>query len=468
MTKKRLIESTESCIANGGNNKSLKLLPMTFDEVAAIIQSGDSEKLREIIEAGRVCDINMIKDHKSLLMLACESSFIECARILLDYKADVNYTCFDESVLKCSCLSGNSNILRVIIDRGVIVTDKDLAALFDLNEIARNTEISTVLLGYIQNVNWDGSGESFLFIACKAGNATVVRALLERGARLGSVEYDPLEVASRNGHVEVVTVLLGHYTSEGPDCQERICDSLLSASNHGYVDIVRALISHSSTASTYALNNSLFQAVKGHHVEVAAALLDAGADFSALVRDVLARRRAFDYDEVWSAWIYACRQGRPDMVRLLLARGADPNPVRAIGKSPLEAALLHPEAMRVLLEHGADPNRLLYDGSTALQDLVRYKRGDYIQAITTLLGHGADPNMADPRTGETILMIAALELNVDLVKLLLEHGADVTQVNQAGRSVLDMLGRTRKYGEVVKLCTSYIDSNKPGAKQVLK
>ena len=67
-----------------------------------------------------------------------------------------------------------------------------------------------------------------------------------------------------------------------------------------------------------------------------------------------------------------------------------------------------------------------------------------------------------------ILMMAALELNIDLVKLLLEYGADVTQVNREGKSVLDLLGRTRKYGKVVKLCTSYIDSNKPGAKLLLK
>ena len=65
-------------------------------------------------------------------------------------------------------------------------------------------------------------------------------------------------------------------------------------------------------------------------------------------------------------------------------------------------------------------------------------------------------------------MIAALGPHVDLVKLLLEHGAVVTQVNREGKSVLDLLGRTRNYGEVVELCTHNIDSNKPGAKLVLK
>ena len=65
-------------------------------------------------------------------------------------------------------------------------------------------------------------------------------------------------------------------------------------------------------------------------------------------------------------------------------------------------------------------------------------------------------------------MTVASQARGDLVKLLLEYGADVTQVNREGKGVLDMLGRTRQYDEVRKLCTQYIDSDKPGAKHVLK
>ena len=38
---------------------------MTFNEIAAIIKSANSEKLREIIEAGRVSDINKQNNEKS-------------------------------------------------------------------------------------------------------------------------------------------------------------------------------------------------------------------------------------------------------------------------------------------------------------------------------------------------------------------------------------------------------------------
>ena len=52
-------------------------------------------------------------------------------------------------------------------------------------------------------------------------------------------------------------------------------------------------------------------------------------------------------------------------------------------------------------------------------------------------------------------MIAALANRIEYVRLLLEHGADVSQVNEEGKSVLDMLS-DEKYSEVLELCTQYV------------
>ena len=90
-----------------------------------------------------------------------------------------------------------------------------------------------------------------------------------------------------------------------------------------------------------------------------------------------------------------------------------------------------------------------------------------MQTVTTLFEYGADPNLAHAATGQTALMMAAVKLPIDDVRQLLELGADVTQVNRQGQSVLDMLG-DEKYREVRELCTQYIECNKPGVKQPLK
>ena len=122
-----------------------------------------------------------------------------------------------------------------------------------------------------------------------------------------------------------------------------------------------------------------------------------------------------------------------------------------------------------MLEHGVDPNIHYPDGSSLLLELVKescdYGTND-LKLIT--LDHGANVNIAHAVTGQTALLIAGAAANADLVKLLLEHGADVTQVDREGKSVLDMLGRTRSHAKLAELCEQYIDSNRVDSKAILK
>ena len=465
MTKKRQLEVTDSSSIVEASEKSNTSVLMTFDEVAVIIESGDSEKLKEIIECGRMIDINMnvsSKENDSLLMISCKSGFIECARVLIDLNADIDYSTRNGSVLKSACLSENIDMLKFIIERGAAVTDDITLCIFKTDEIIANVDITTALVGCIQDVNWTGIDAHSLYHVCRVGNHIVARILLERGA-VWIPHLDPLRIASRNGHVEVVKLLLGWNTSTVTITIEQLKEALKLSSRYGHVEVVRLLIEYG--AAVDALNIALCQAIEGKHTEVITLLLDSGADLTSPIAQLGC-----------SAWIFACRRGNLSMVRLLLDRGADPNAVETDGGlTPLMVSLLFPEIIRILFEHGADPNRPFPDGSTALLDLVQSRQeGNCMEAITVLLGHAADPNLAHATTGETALMIAAVaeygKLNIDLVKLLLEYGADVTQVNREGESVLDMLddGHRDDYSEVRELCTQYIECNKPGAKLLMK
>ena len=479
MTKKRLIESTESSTASFENKKSVKSRHLTFDEVSAIIQSGDSDKLREMIESERVSHIDMRPIYgtsgPSLLMVACQSGFIECARVLLDHNVDVNYIYVQNqsnggTALKSACMSGNANMVRFIVDRGFTITDLIISGLIRDTKIACNSEIATTLVGYIQDVNFTSGPCSILYCACSGGNVNAVKMLLERGAGFRDLRYDPLNSAACGRHLEVIKLLLSWYTKNGRISPNRVEAALRSASRFGYINIMQCLIEYGADAK--ALDSALFEAVDSYHIdkslaiEVARLLLDSGADFNAVTG-------------YHSALFCAYRKDFSGMVQLFLDRGADPNAIDGRGDSPLRASLyssqhspLRQEVLQVLLERGADPDRPFPDGNTPLLQMAlgdgERPKSEYIQAVTTLLEHGANPSLAHARTGETPLMVAAVDLNVDLVKLLLERGADVTHVNREGKSVLDLLGRTRKYGELVKLCTSYVDSNLPGAKLLLK
>ena len=154
------------------------------------------------------------------------------------------------------------------------------------------------------------------------------------------------------------------------------------------------------------------------------------------------------------------------MVQLLLACGADPNAVDGRGERPLRAALPCPYVVQLILQAGADPNRHFRDGRTALLDVAITRHDTARNVLTALLQHGADPNLAHLRTGQTPRMAAAVAERVDLVKPLLEYAADVTQLNNAGQSVLDLHSTAWNHRSVVKLCKQYSDRNAPGAMHV--
>ena len=438
-----------------------KLMPLTFDEVETIIKSGDSKKLREVIETGRVSDVNMrnTENLRSLLMFACINGLIKCAKVLLDHKADINYRICSDTVLKCACLSGNLDMLALVLDRGAHISDFEIWFLLRLGDIVCNTAIATTLIGFIQNVNFMYDYQPILFTcicASSGGNIDAVKALIERGARCDLVSNmrDTLAITAGDGNLEAVKLFLHKDNTFSRMTQEGVRDAIESAARYGHIDVVKCLFEYGTDTS--ALNRALYNAVFDNHVDVAAFLFENGADFFATFTK-----------HVWSPWAIVCRNDSSAMTRLLIEHGGNPNALDSKGESPLKAALEHPEILKVLLEYGANPDGPCVNGNTALVFLSRYKHDLYMQSITVLLEHGADPNIAHATKGATALMFAATALEVNLVKILLEYGADVTQVNSEGRSVLDMLG-DEKYSEVRELCTQYIDCNKAGGKPVLK
>ena len=88
--------------------------------------------------------------------------------------------------------------------------------------------------------------------------------------------------------------------------------------------------------------------------------------------------------------------GQDEAVRLLLARGADPD-ARGTGwmiGTPLNAAASarHATVVALLLEAGADPDAVQRGGWTPLHSAAH--NGD-ARTVELLLAHGADPNAVD-------------------------------------------------------------------------
>jgi uncharacterized protein len=154
-----------------------------------------------------------------------------------------------------------------------------------------------------------------------------------------------------------------------------------------------------------------------------------------------------------TALIYAARTSAIDVARVLLDAGADVNQTSRYGWSPLLAATQNQNyAMaQFLIERGADVNLANKGGWAPLYlatDNRNIEGGDYptrkadldsLEFIKFLLDHGADVNhriveSSETRTvftnqwldedGATAFLRAAQSGDIDLLRLLLEHGAD--------------------------------------------
>lgn len=308
---------------------------------------------------------------------------------------------------------------------------------------------------------------------------------------------DALMHAAFFGHLDVVEVLLAC----GADVNARNnrgCTALMAATQNGHGSVARLLVEHGADVNAideFGFTPLMIAASRGDAV-LAEFLVGRGADVNRLspygtaldmarakghnrVVEVLQRVGAWGKEDLFEA----AKTGRLDLLTSMVEQGFGVDTKNDSGETPLMWAALFGkiDVVRYLLDKGAQVDERSNTGWTALMCAVA---GDELEVAQLLLARGADPNVSirdweafvlmapqaietlysqgpealingssavvSEHCGVTPLMKAAELGNADMVKVLLDHGADPRAKTARGETAADF-ARQNGHGRIVEM-----------------
>ncbi len=321
-------------------------------------------------------------------------------------------------------------------------------------------------------------GTTPLHTAAEEGHFSMVQLLLAHGANIDVRDSEgatPLYEALRRERVDVVELL----ASSGADINARpVSDDtpLCYAAGHGLVGVVKLLLTKGANANTRITANQfrpglpLEYAIEGGYIDVAEALLAGGADVNgedesgwpllhiaigsscqsgAEAALLLERPAAGAAQADWDRYNAAVDQVRKTLavqiVRLLIAHGADAKAENKEGLTPLHCAVYqgHREIVQLLLAAGAEVNAEDNRGNRPLHDLFGSHRDDEsLWELIDYLGVVIEERSEDPfQPARTPGGKEEREQRMGVLGILLKHGADVNAVGENGLTPLHIAAR---------------------------
>ena len=180
----------------------------------------------------------------------------------------------------------------------------------------------------------------------------------------------------------------------------------------------------------------------------------------ARVRALLTRKADVNArsDDGSTALLWASHWNDVTTADLLIQAQADPNIANDLGMTPLSRACTNGSAalVELLLNAGANPNARIATGETPLMTCASTGNAT---AVRVLLGRGADVNAKEPSQNQDALMWAASERHPDVVRLLVEAGADPRAHTKKGFTALHFAAREGDIDSVRQLLASGVNVN---------
>jgi ankyrin repeat protein len=385
-------------------------------------------------------------------MLAARNGNLDALRVLLDHQASVNATeeLRGTTALMWAAEQGHPDAVRLLIERGASVAaisksdtrnsrnnlanpvterlNSELGA--NARRRARTATVSnteaaegTVFDFRGRPIPVDGGGLTPLIFAARQDCLDCVKTLLDSGADVNQQTkygWTALLTATQNRHYHVGAYLLDH--GANPNV----------ANNGGWTALYRATDNRNIEAGDYPVRTPDMD-----HLDFIKLLLAHGANANAricgvkstpakCVGDSTETRTNFTmqwlFEDGATPFLRAAQSSDVELMKLLLAHGADPKIFTAHDVTPLAVAAGIGWVEGVTFEWGEKEN---------------------IEAVKMCLDLGIDPNVADDE-GRTSLHGAAHKGRTEVIKMLADHGAKLDAHDKGSRDSINgaMLGAT--------------------------
>jgi uncharacterized protein len=342
-------------------------------------------------------------------------------------------------------------------------------------------------------------GTTALHWAVNADDLDTVNLLIQAGSNVKAKDrygFTPLYFACTNGSAAVIRKLLD--AGADPNAADSGGEAaLMTATRSGNIDAVKALLQRGADVKAkdaLTQQTALMWAVRSNFPAGVQIMLEYGAEINARTRTGKtpairlpgAGGGSHGVGIVRSGWpeqgfqgetpggmtplLYAARDGRIDITRILIAAKADVQQADVNGITPLLMAITnnHLDTAKFLLENAAAPNAADWWGRTPLYAAIEIRNRDYgrnneheidrpaaLEVIRMLIDRGANVNARTKEvpptrrfvtplgdlswvdfTGQTAFLRAALAGDITVMRLLLEKGADPNIPTFAGTTAL--------------------------------
>jgi len=448
---------------------SLNSAGASTDEILiGAIKAGDNEMVKLCIANGANVNVSG-SNARTPLELAIESGDALIVETLIKKGAKPNATdAFKRPLVFVAALANRLDIIKILIENGANVNARDS---FSMNGLYAALDVKNAeMVKYLIERKAEPSNAIIKCVTC--GETEMLKMLLENGASANACDQkgkNALVIAREKLQYEAVEALLKHGAdinfAENINASEKIFQIIAENGNINYaVELVKKvknledLNCNGDTLLTAALKKFDMKALVGE-------LVESGADMNACdsskttVLMLFLDRGGIEVDEefVLSNFknynakniygknaLFFCARRDMVIVRALVDAGCDINAQDSSGTTPLMDFIAKEafESVKFLLALGADVDYQNNQGETALMMAIKkinnfrdQEAEWYTAIIKKIAGSSKNIDIRD-NAGNTALFYAARVRRPEIVKLLIELGADVSVKNNADEGAL--------------------------------